>query len=197
MREKFRLVEKKLDGFLSIQQGVKKAHYGKWKQATRPFHWFSDYSSILERGGFDVIIGNPPYRRLKVGERDSLVGRWMDELWNDLKLPVITAGKGGDLVSFHESSIAFWRWAIWKIFEAENAPERGVVTFISNRKYLTGWTFAGLRKMMRLRFDRIEIVDLRGDVNSGPRGDVEADQGVFDIKVGTAILLVCTTLAKI
>ena len=43
--------------------------------------------------------------------------------------------------------------------------------------------------MMRERFDRIEIVDLRGDVRAGPRGDVAADTGVFSIQVGTAITL--------
>ena len=74
------------------------------------------------------------------------------------------AGKGGQLNTFPELSVAFWRWAIWKIFEAENAPGQGVVAFISNRKFLTGWPYAGLRKMMRERFDRIEIIDLRGDV---------------------------------
>jgi hypothetical protein len=26
-----------------------------------PFHWFIEYADIFERGGFDVIIGNPPY----------------------------------------------------------------------------------------------------------------------------------------
>lgn len=42
---------------------------------------------------------------------------------------------------------------------------------------------------MRERFDRIEIIDLRGDVRAGPRGDVDSDQGVFNIQVGTAITI--------
>jgi hypothetical protein len=136
-----------------------------------------------------AIIGNPPYRRLEVGENDTLVGRWMDDKWSDLKRPVSDAGQGNQLNTFPELSIAFWRWSIWKMFESENAPKRGVIAFISNRKYLTGWPYAGLRKMMRERFDRIEIIDLRGDVRRGVRGDVERDQGVFNIQVGTCITL--------
>lgn len=136
-----------------------------------------------------AILGNPPYRRLEAGERDTLVGNWLDEMWQDLKDPVIAAKKGGELNTFHELSVAFWRWAIWKIFEAENAPGCGVVAFISNRKYLTGWPYAGLRKMLRERFDRVEIIDLRGDVRRGARGNVESDEGVFNIQVGTAITL--------
>jgi hypothetical protein len=82
---------------------------------------------------------------------------------------VRNAGQGNQLNTFPELSVAFWRWAIWKLFEADNAPRRGVVAFISNRKFLTGWPYAGLRKMMRGRFDRIEIIDLRGDVRRGGR----------------------------
>jgi len=136
-----------------------------------------------------AIIGNPPYRRLEEGENRTLVGDWMDRLWDDLKEPVRNAGEGGQLNTFPELSVAFWRWAIWKLFEAENAPRRGVVAFITNRKFLTGWPYAGLRKMMRERFDRIEIIDLRGDVRRGERAGVDADQGVFNIQVGTAITL--------
>ncbi len=136
-----------------------------------------------------AIIGNPPYRRLEEGENRTLVGDWLDVLWDDLKEPVRDAGEGGQLNTFPELSVAFWRWAIWKLFEAENAPSRGVIAFISNRKFLTGWPYAGLRRMLRERFDRIEIIDLRGDVRRGERAGVDADQGVFNIMVGTAITL--------
>jgi predicted helicase len=136
-----------------------------------------------------AITGNPPYRRLREGENETLVGRWMDHLWEDLKEPVSRAGHGNQLNTFPELSVAFWRWAMWKLFEADNAPRRGVVAFISNRKFLTGWPYAGLRKMMRQRFDRIEIIDLRGDVRLGEPAGVDGDQGVFDIQVGTAITI--------
>ena len=43
--------------------------------------------------------------------------------------------------------------------------------------------------MLRERFDRIEVIDLRGDVRRGERAGVVADQGVFNIMVGTAITL--------
>lgn len=136
-----------------------------------------------------AILGNPPYRRLEVGENETLVGRWMDELWDDLKEPVRAAGWGNQLNTFPELSVAFWRWAIWKLFEAPNAPRRGVVALITNRKFLTGKPYAGLRQMLRQRFDRIEIVDLRGDARRGERAGIGSDQGVFNIQVGTAITL--------
>lgn len=150
----------------------------------------SEANRIKSQQPILAIIGNPPYRRLEEGENETLVGRWMDQdIWDDLKQPVRDAGKGNQLNTFPELSVAFWRWAMWKLFESDNAPHRGVVAFITNRKFLTGWPYAGLRKMLRERFDRIEIVDLRGDVRAGVRGDVEDDQGVFNIMVGTAITI--------
>ncbi|MDR1165495.1 MAG: Eco57I restriction-modification methylase domain-containing protein [Deltaproteobacteria bacterium] len=33
-----------------------------WRNSYQPFHWVSEfYSIVAENGGFDVIIGNPPY----------------------------------------------------------------------------------------------------------------------------------------
>ena len=38
-----------------------KAAYAKWLKSHQPFHWFLQFYGILNGGGFDVIIGNPPY----------------------------------------------------------------------------------------------------------------------------------------
>ena len=35
--------------------------YGKWLASHQPFHWFIEFYGILKSGGFDVVIGNPPY----------------------------------------------------------------------------------------------------------------------------------------
>jgi len=36
--------------------------YNKWRSSHQPFHWLAEYYDIINgNGGFDVIIGNPPY----------------------------------------------------------------------------------------------------------------------------------------
>jgi hypothetical protein len=36
--------------------------YDKWLLSYQPFHWFAEFYDIMnEKGGFDVVIGNPPY----------------------------------------------------------------------------------------------------------------------------------------
>lgn len=38
--------------------------------AARVFHWGLTFSDIFERGGFDVVIGNPPWERIKLQEQE-------------------------------------------------------------------------------------------------------------------------------
>ena len=38
-----------------------KPDYDNWLTSHKPFHWFIAFYGILQDGGFDVIIGNPPY----------------------------------------------------------------------------------------------------------------------------------------
>lgn len=43
-------------------QTAKNKKYEKWLNATKPFHWLVEFYHIMHnKGGFDVIIGNPPY----------------------------------------------------------------------------------------------------------------------------------------
>jgi len=60
-----------LDRFLASEYGIdetkipnKKKYegaYENWRRSHQPFHWFAEFYGILKKGGFNVIIGNPPY----------------------------------------------------------------------------------------------------------------------------------------
>ena len=39
----------------------KAKEYLAWKASYKPFHWYVDFYPIMAAGGFDVVIGNPPY----------------------------------------------------------------------------------------------------------------------------------------
>ena len=35
--------------------------YNAWKLTHKPFHWYVDFHTLMVQGGFDVIVGNPPW----------------------------------------------------------------------------------------------------------------------------------------
>lgn len=64
LRKRLKMLEDELNRHLAGDYGVKgsdKAAYAEWITSHQPFHWFIEFYGILNRGGFDVIIGNPPY----------------------------------------------------------------------------------------------------------------------------------------
>jgi hypothetical protein len=67
LRNRLDALEDELNLYLANEYGVKvnnKAAYGKWVKSYRPFHWFIEFYRVVNGGGFDVIIGNPPYAEL-------------------------------------------------------------------------------------------------------------------------------------
>jgi hypothetical protein len=68
LRTRLRPLEDELNQYLSSEYAVdvkKKDAYAKWLASHKPFHWFVEFYGIMNRGGFDVIIGNPPYLDLR------------------------------------------------------------------------------------------------------------------------------------
>lgn len=51
------------------------AAYEQWRHSHQPFHWFVEFYGILAKGGFDVIVGNPPWKEYAATKKDySVIG---------------------------------------------------------------------------------------------------------------------------
>ena len=64
LRNRLDDLRKELDHYLASGYGIKtddQQSYEQWRDSHQPFHWFVEFYGILHKGGFDVIIGNPPY----------------------------------------------------------------------------------------------------------------------------------------
>jgi hypothetical protein len=46
--------------------------FSAWRESHQPFHWFAEFYGVMREGGFDVVIGNPPF--VEFG-RDSFYAR--------------------------------------------------------------------------------------------------------------------------
>lgn len=78
----------------------------QWAASHQPFHWWAGFYDRMERGGFDVIVGNPPYiSSAKVrkeytvldlsSERAADIYAWVMERCSDLLAP---GGRSGMIV---------------------------------------------------------------------------------------------------
>ncbi|MBI4303488.1 MAG: Eco57I restriction-modification methylase domain-containing protein, partial [Chloroflexi bacterium] len=64
VRESLRKLRGQLNRYLATEYGAgsnDQASYEKWRNSHQPFHWFVEFYGIMHDGGFDIIIGNPPY----------------------------------------------------------------------------------------------------------------------------------------
>jgi hypothetical protein len=74
LRARLKKLTDELDHFLASEYGISEKKipnsnkyrdaFEKWLKTHQPFHWFAEFYGITKAGGFDVIIGNPPYVEL-------------------------------------------------------------------------------------------------------------------------------------
>ena len=151
----------------------------------------NDESNLSRYGGW-VRFGDPlpdntvPSRKGKrrklQSARARLEGRQRLAILKDFLAPAVAAGHGVHVKNLYNLYVYFWRWALWKVFEHENARGPGVVSFISAASYLDGDAFCGMREHMRRVCEEIWILDLGGE----GRGTRKSDN-VFAIQTPVAI----------
>ncbi len=64
LRDNLGKLQDELSRYLAGEYGIdveQSATYERWLSAYQPFHWFVDFYGIMKDGGFDAVIGNPPY----------------------------------------------------------------------------------------------------------------------------------------
>ena len=65
-----------LDDYLAGDYNVKKgekAQFTRWRESHQPFHWFVEFFGIMRDGGFDAVIGNPPWREYSAVKKEYTV----------------------------------------------------------------------------------------------------------------------------
>ena len=64
LRDKLNGLSLELDRYLAHDYGIdpdNTSAFAAWQASHQPFHWFAEFYGVMREGGFDVVIGNPPY----------------------------------------------------------------------------------------------------------------------------------------
>lgn len=89
--------------------------------------------------------------------------------------------------------VKFIRWGQWRI-ERTGA---GILALITNHGYIDNPTFRGMRQQLMHAFSDIYVLDLHGNAKKKERApDGSADENVFDIQQGVAIVLLVKEAGK-
>ena len=105
IHKRLAVIRKLLDDHLYASSGSLKKK-DAWLRDTQPFHWYTEFYPIMHgRGGFDVIIGNPPYVEYSKVKNYKIQG-YRTESCGNLYAFVIersraiqsTSGKGGMII---------------------------------------------------------------------------------------------------
>ena len=125
-----------------FKDNEKKAIQNWMRGYTEEIHWSRAFPDVHQNGGFDVIVGNPPYvnvKRIELNER-----RIYSKLYP-------TFNSNGDL------SNIFWERSV------NLCKDGGIVSFICPRYWIEGSDSSGLREFLVDKSAIIEVIDFRSN----------------------------------
>ncbi len=76
-----------MDGYLAGEYRIdpdKPKVFDKWRATHQPFHWLAEFYGIMSSGGFDVIVGNPPWIEYAKVKKDYIVYNYKTEACGNL-----------------------------------------------------------------------------------------------------------------
>lgn len=97
----------------------------KAARRARAFHWPLEFPDVMQRGGFDAVLGNPPWERIKVQEHEFFASRD----------PVIGSEKSAKarsalIAKLRDAPIGTAERALYSDFEGARREAEAVSTFV-------------------------------------------------------------------
>src|SRR3989344_2119943 len=118
-------------------------YFGKNYRDKKPFNWEEKFPEVFKQGGFDVIIGNPPY--INAIQLKEIAGENVKDFWKEK----FQSAKGT-----YDIYILFFEQAL-KICRKD-----GYVSFITPNKYLSSPYGESLRKFIADNFILEKILNV-------------------------------------
>jgi hypothetical protein len=118
------------------------------------FHYPVQFADVIQRGGFDLVIGNPPWVRAEALERDDR--RYLIERFRWFRAGKVASGYG----HLPDLSVAFLERAL------ELTAPAGVVAFLLPAKLATSGYGTAVREGISRSYTVVVAADLRDDARS-------------------------------
>jgi hypothetical protein len=87
LRDKLAALSLELDKYLARDYGIdpdKAKAFSAWRVSHQPFHWFAEFYGVMREGGFDVVIGNPPWKEYSAVRQFYTVNGYASETCGNL-----------------------------------------------------------------------------------------------------------------
>jgi predicted helicase len=128
-----------------------------------------------------VIIGNPPYNVGQKSENDNNRNRKYKVVDDRVRETYTKDSKATNKNSLSDMYVKFFRWAADRLKGRD-----GIVCFVSNNSFVDQTAFDGMRQHLLQDFERIDHIDLHGNVRRNPKLS-GTTHNVFGIQVGVGI----------
>lgn len=130
-------------------ESLKKA-FGPNYRELKPFNWEAEFKDVFERGGFDVVIGNPPYLKELDGKA------------------VFDPIKNSNYVKYYQGKMDFWYFFLHRAIDV--CKDGGYIGFITNSYFLKSAGASKLIDRIKNELVLIKVVDFEdikvfGDVS--------------------------------
>ncbi|UNE54991.1 DEAD/DEAH box helicase [Bartonella machadoae] len=131
----------------------------------------SAYLELQKNLNIEVIFGNPPYSMGQKNENDNAKNTPYPILDNRIRETYAAQSKVTNIRSLYDSYIRAIRWA------SDRIKDRGVIGFVTNASFVTGYSMDSLRKALTKEFTSIYVLNLRGDIRKNMLSGGRAEEG--------------------
>lgn len=155
LRDRLEGLNTELDQYLAAEYSIEPDDtqaLDEWRESHQPFHWLVEFYGIMQDGGFDVVIGNPPYVQARDIEHYRVRG-YKTESCGDLYAHVLERSVGISAKSMHGFIVPMSAFALEKF-----KPLQRLYLDRSDRLFISSWSgdanparlFEGAKKRLQI-----------------------------------------------
>lgn len=136
-----------------------------------------------KKAAITVVIGNPPYNVGQKSENENNPNRKYKEVDRRIRETYAKESTATNKNALSDMYVKFFRWASDRLGDRD-----GIICFVSNNSFVDQLAFDGMRKRLAADFERVDHIDLHGNVRRNPKIS-GTSHNVFGIQVGVGITL--------